>query len=74
LCLTLSASCQPHLVVIVADDGVGIVSASSSTTGTGGGLFTHSALLAIVGGGLTVKSSPGEGVTVRIFVPIESLC
>jgi signal transduction histidine kinase len=74
LCLTLSASCQPHLVVIVADDGVGIASASSSTTGTGGGLFTHSALLAIVGGGLTVKSNPGEGVMVRIFVPIESLC
>jgi two-component sensor histidine kinase len=74
LCLTLSASCQPHLEVIVADDGVGIVSASSSTTGTGGGLFTHSALLAIVGGSLTVKSNLGEGVMVRIFVPVESLC
>jgi two-component sensor histidine kinase len=73
LCLTLSASCQPHLEVMVADDGVGIVSASSSTTGTGGGLLTHSALLAIVGGSLTVKSNPNQGVMVRIFVPIESL-
>ncbi len=73
LCLTLSASCQPDLEVIVADDGVGIVSASSSTTGTGGGLLTHSALLAIVGGSLTVKSDPEQGVTVKIFVPIESL-
>ena len=71
--LTLSASCQPHLEVIVADDGVGIVSAGSSTTGTGGGLLTDSALLAIVGGSLTVKSNPGEGVMVRIFVPVESL-
>ncbi len=73
LCLTLKASCSPHLEVIVADDGVGIVSASASTTGTGGGLLTHSALLAIVGGSLTVKSTPGEGVTVRVLLPAESL-
>ena len=61
------------LEVIVADDGVGIASASSSTTGTGGGLLTHSALLAIAGGSLTIKSSPGEGVTVRILLPAASL-
>ena len=59
--------------MIVADDGVGIASASSSTTGTGGGLLTHSALLAIAGGSLTIKSSPDEGVTVRILLPAESL-
>ncbi len=35
-----------NLEVIVADDGVGIASADSSTTGTGGGLLTHSTLLA----------------------------
>ena len=61
------------LEVIVADNGVGITSASSSTTGTGGGLLTHSALLAIAGGSLTIKSSPGEGVTVRILLPAASL-
>src|SRR6266566_3935469 len=61
------------LEVIVADDGVGIASASSSTTGTGGGLLTHNALLAIAGGSLTVKSAPDEGVTVRILLPAESL-
>lgn len=74
--LTLQASCNPmdpHLEVIVADDGVGILSASSSTTGTGGGLLTHSALLAIAGGSLTIKSAPGEGVAVRIFLPAEAL-
>jgi signal transduction histidine kinase len=71
--LTLKASFHPHLEIIVADDGVGIVSASSSTTGTGGGLLTHSALLAIAGGSLTVKSTPGEGVTVRILLPAEAL-
>jgi signal transduction histidine kinase len=71
--LTLKASCDPHLEVVVADDGVGVASADSSTTGTGGGLLTHSALLAIAGGSLTVKSAPGEGVTVRIFLPAEAL-
>jgi signal transduction histidine kinase len=74
--LTLKASCDrldPHVEVIVSDDGVGIISASSSTTGTGGGLLTHSALLAIAGGSLTVKSAPAEGVTIRILLPAESL-
>jgi two-component sensor histidine kinase len=74
--LTLSASYNregPYLEVIVADDGVGITSASNATTGTGGGLLTHSALLAIAGGSLNIKSSPGEGVTVKILLPAESL-
>jgi signal transduction histidine kinase len=71
--LTLKASCDPHLEVVVADNGVGVASADSSTTGTGGGLLTHGALLAIAGGSLTVKSAPGEGVTVRIFLPAEAI-
>lgn len=72
--LIFKASCDPNLEMIVADDGVGITSANSSTTGTGGGLLTHSALLAIAGGSLSIKSAPGEGVTVRIFLPAEALC
>jgi len=71
--LTLSASCHPSLEVVVTDDGVGIMAASSSTTGTGGGLLTHSALLAVAGGSLTVKSLPEGGVTVRILLPTEVL-
>ena len=74
--LTLSASYNRedhYLEVIVADDGVGIISDSSVTTGTGGGLLTHSALLAIAGGSLNIKSSPGEGVTVKIVLSGESL-
>src|SRR6266849_3278785 len=61
------------LEVAVTDDGVGITSVTSSTSGTGGGLLTHSALLAIAGGSLTIKSSPGAGVTVRILLPAGSL-
>ena len=61
------------LEVIVTDDGVGISAANNATSGTGGGLLTHSALLAIAGGNLTIKSSPGAGVTVRILLPAGSL-
>jgi signal transduction histidine kinase len=71
--LTLSASCSTVLEVLVTDDGVGIVSSNSSTTGTGGGLLTHSALLTIAGGGVTVKTTPGEGVSVRIYLPTNTL-
>ncbi len=71
--LTLQARCDPDLEVIVADDGVGIAAADATTSGTGGGLLTHSALLAIAGGSLTIKSGPDEGVAVRIHLPAETL-
>lgn len=76
LCLSFKATwnpADPNLEVIVADNGVGIASADKSTTGTGGGLLTHGALLAIAGGSLTIKSTPGEGAAVRIVLPTESL-
>jgi two-component sensor histidine kinase len=74
--VTLTASCDyatSGLEVIVADDGVGILSANSSTSGTSGGLLTHSALLAVAGGSLTINSAHNEGVTLRILLPPESL-
>ncbi len=74
LCLSIKASYSHNLELLIVDDGVGIVSATSSTSGTGGGLLTHSALLAIAGGSLTVKNTSGGGATVRIFLPAESLC
>ncbi|GAC1422925.1 MAG: hypothetical protein NVS4B1_20120 [Ktedonobacteraceae bacterium] len=73
LCLSVKALYNQSLEILIADDGVGIVAASSSTAGTGGGLLTHSALLAIAGGSMLVKSTPGGGVTVRIFLPAESI-
>jgi signal transduction histidine kinase len=71
--LILQAHYGPDLEVCVADDGVGIAAAHAATSGTGGGLLTHSALLAIAGGSLSIKSAPGEGVTVRIHLPAEAL-
>jgi two-component sensor histidine kinase len=74
--LTFSATWNPidrSLELIVADNGVGLDSADDSTTGTGGGLLTHSALLAIAGGSLNITSTPDAGVTVRIGLPAEAL-
>jgi signal transduction histidine kinase len=71
--VTIQATCHPHLEITVSDDGVGLLSASNSTTGTGGGLLTHSSLLAIAGGSLTISSAQDKGVTVRIFLPVEAL-
>lgn len=76
LCLTFRATWNPGgpgIEIIVADNGVGIDSADSATTGTGGGLLTHSALLAIAGGSLTITSTPDEGVMVKIGLPASAL-
>ncbi len=74
--LTFRAAWNPAdaaLEILVADNGVGLASADRSTTGTGGGLLTHSTLLAIAGGSLTVQSQPDAGVAVRIVLPGEVL-
>ena len=44
----------------------------SASGGTRSGLLTHGALLALVGGSLTVKSQPGAGTTVTVRVPRAS--
>ncbi len=71
--LTLKASYCQSIELCIIDDGVGMHASIGPTTGTGGGLLTHSALLAIAGGSLVVKSTPNGGVTIRIFLPAESL-
>lgn len=73
--LTFSATWEPGsaMEILVADNGVGLASADRSTTGTGGGLLTHSTLLAIAGGSLVVKSEPDAGVAVSIVLPVETL-
>jgi len=73
--LTFSATWESDsaMEILVADNGVGLASADRSTTGTGGGLLTHSTLLAIAGGSLVVKSEPDAGVAVSIVLPQETL-
>lgn len=54
-----------HLQVSIIDDGVG-VGAASAQLGSGNGLALHSAMLAVLGGSLTIKSQaqiPGTHIT-----------
>ncbi|HEX5441021.1 MAG TPA: ATP-binding protein, partial [Ktedonobacterales bacterium] len=46
-----------------------ILAQPAETAGTRGGLLTHGALIALVGGALTVHSVPATGATVTIRVP-----
>lgn len=62
-----------ELILTVADNGVGIDAgrgiATPSAAGSGNGLALHRTLLAIVGGYLTVESSPVGGTIVKIAIP-----
>ena len=49
--------------------GASFVVQPAETAGTQSGLLTHGALIALVGGALTVHSVPGKGTTVTIRVP-----
>jgi len=52
------------------DDGISPFAIEpNETSGTRSGLLTHGALVALVGGALTVQSQPSEGTTVAIRVP-----
>ena len=73
------------VIVTVSDDGVGLQNTDArapreaadtslsnallTTAGSRTGLLTHGALVALVGGSLSVRSLPGAGTTVTIRVP-----
>ena len=54
----------------VADDGVGFTSA---TSGSGTGIQGMRDRIAVLGGDVTIESSPGEGTTVRGRVPVTEM-
>ncbi len=75
--LKISAGLQASLVIEIEDDGIGIASGSETLAtaaennriSSGHGLALHSALLAVVGGSLTLESIPDQFTRVRIQVP-----
>ena len=54
----------------VADDGVGF---DSTTNGSGTGIQGMRDRIAVLGGDITIESSPGEGTTVRGRVPVTEM-
>lgn len=73
LTLRLSISGKQGLQVTIADNGIGmgVVSETNGSSGTGQGLSLHSTLMAVVGGRLTVESEPGQYT--RVMVAIDRL-
>jgi two-component system, NarL family, sensor histidine kinase UhpB len=64
-------SLEPHddrIVLTVCDDGRGITDAEQSDTGTGLAGMRERALL--VGGAISIQSSPGAGTEVKLDVPL----
>ncbi|MEZ4637724.1 MAG: hypothetical protein R2856_22670, partial [Caldilineaceae bacterium] len=56
-----------ELILTIADNGIGVNAAPSSTTGgSGSGLSLHRTLLAILGGDLVVETSAAGGTVVTI--------
>ncbi len=71
IALDMGCSDEHHLVLTIADNGVGIDGRESSAAPgrSGNGLALHSTLLAMVGGYLTVTSPHGGGTVVQIVAP-----
>jgi signal transduction histidine kinase len=73
--LSLSLKLQDGLCLFVEDDGAGIEpgrKVSEPTHGGGHGLALHRAMLAIVGGTLSVESEPGRYTRVALCLPLAS--
>jgi len=56
------------LKIVIGDDGVGRA-ANRSNSESGSGLIFHGAMLAVIGGTLTVEDRSGGGTLVVIAVP-----
>jgi signal transduction histidine kinase len=76
--LRISATCQPGhpdsamLSVQISDDGIGIVASTAEQQygGARAGLTLHGTILAILGGALTIESTPG-GTSVTANLPLQ---
>ncbi|MBC7813329.1 MAG: hypothetical protein H7175_19375, partial [Burkholderiales bacterium] len=59
---------QKGLAIHISDDGVGVEGANAVSSGSGSGLALHSALLAAVGGSLTLQARQPHGTQVCLLV------
>ena len=62
-----------HVLLIVEDDGVGFDSDASGSAGRGGfGLLGMQERAALVGASLQIESTPGEGTTILMRMPVAA--
>jgi signal transduction histidine kinase len=72
--LVLRVSWEKGFQMIIEDNGVGIQKMfpqekASNQLNSGRGLALHSTLMAVIGGSLTLESSPGSFTRVTLFLP-----
>ena len=70
--LFITAKCGDEFAVVIADDGVGLHKTNLGERGSGQGLALHSAMLAVVGGTLTIEPGATGGTRVTIALKLES--
>lgn len=68
-CLQISLELHETLEVTVEDNGQGVPVSTGDKEAGGQGLALHSTMMAVVGGSLTVDSSPGHYTRVRLSLP-----
>ncbi|MBI1258064.1 MAG: hypothetical protein GC204_11385 [Chloroflexi bacterium] len=74
--LCVEMLCREGLAIIVEDDGIGFERANEAPKeaafhGSGHGLALHSTMMAVIGGSLTVESSPDQFTRVTVWIPID---
>jgi signal transduction histidine kinase len=70
LSLNIIINWNDGLDVVIEDNGMGMAEASREAGGSGRGLALHSTLLAVVGGSLSVESTPGSSTRINIKLPV----
>jgi signal transduction histidine kinase len=68
-CLRIGLGGEQALEVTVEDNGIGVEGAGGDKESGGQGLALYSTMMAVVGGSLTVDSSPGRHTCVRLRLP-----
>lgn len=69
LALLVAVLWREGLELVVQDNGVGMEAAKPPAEGSGQGLTLHGTMMAVVGGTLSVESSPGEYTRMILFLP-----
>ena len=67
--LTIRFLWEEGLKIQVEDDGIGVSTERTISSGSGQGLALHSTMMAVVGGELAVESEPGEYTKVSLILP-----
>jgi hypothetical protein len=69
LSLSIKLAVENDLILVIEDDGVGVQIESSESESTRQGLAIHSAMLALIGGTMTVESKPDRYTRVTLRFP-----